>query len=404
MIGLEEYARIRKRTLEICSPLTIEDHVVQPFAETSPPKWHLAHTTWFYEKFILENIRGYRVFNERFNHLFNSYYKGAGKHWVRSKRGDLSRPGLGEILEYRRRVDAEIEKRLEGQYLGKEALELLEIGIHHEMQHQELLLMDIKAILSLDPEKRPYASASLAQSERAQPNQELWIEVPAGNFEMGAREKDFSYDNERPRHRCLLQTRLVSRKFVTNGDYLEFIEDGGYQRPEHWLSLGWDWVQEGQIELPLYWKKTERGFKETTLCGEFSLEREWPVQNISFFEADAFAKWKGCDLPSEAELEFLDNNREEVRPSCAYHALNPWETGALWAWTKDQYAPYPGHRPYGGMLGEYNRKFMCNQFVLRGGCFATPKGHWRPSYRNFYEPWQRWMFSGIRLAKDLEDA
>ena len=393
-----EYFETRQDSRDICGPLEIEDHVVQPWEEVSPPKWHLAHTTWFYEKFILSaKLKGYQPFHEDYNYLFNSYYKTVGKHWLRQRRGALSRPTVREIIAYRDHVDDAMASGFErGLLKDPEAYDLLEVGIQHEKQHQELLLMDIKAILSHDPNRSAYADGKLSRSV---PQALSWFELPGGVLEFGAGERGFSYDNERPRHLRFVEPALVS-SLITNRDYQDFIDDGGYTRPELWLSLGWDWIQGQAIESPLYWRKDGRGETEFTLYGEDEIDPYSPVQHISYYEADAFARWAGYRLPTEFELENLSLYHPRTPSRKHLHAFERDATlNSLWCWSKDQYQAYPGYQSYVGSLGEYNQKFMCNQFVLRGGCYATPKNHLRATYRNFYEPWQRWMFSGLRLAK-----
>ncbi len=393
------YLNTRLKSLDICAPLEVEDYVVQPFEHVSPPKWHLAHTTWFFERFILEGRPDYSVFDDKFNFLFNSYYKTVGEHWQRGARGALSRPGVNKIKDYRARVDEEMVRIIK-QGLSKEERELLEIGVHHEQQHQELLLMDIKSILSLDPGLAPYRSE--APNSVSTAPKESWKRLEEGCYEFGAKGRGFAYDNERPAHRRHIRASEVSERLVTNKEFLEFILDDGYSRPELWMSKGWEWVQNERTEAPLYWRRQGEKITEYTLYGETELTPEWPVQHISYFEADAFARWRKARLPSEFELELAFDADEQNTSSEKYHGTDSSSKGnELWAWTNDQYTAYPGYQSYNGSLGEYNRKFMCNQFVLRGGCFATPKGHHRKTYRNFYEPDQRWMFSGLRLARDL---
>lgn len=396
---IKSFQRTRAKSLEICMPLNTEDYVVQPFEHVSPPKWHLAHTTWFFERFILEKRPDYRPFDEKFNFLFNSYYKTVGEHWHRGSRGCLSRPTVERIKDYRAHVDEAILNIFK-ETPGQTDRELLEIGIHHEQQHQELLFMDIKSVLSFDPELRPYANGD-STIDMTKKRSFEWRRVPEGCHEFGHSAPEFSYDNERPRHKRHLRESEVSERLVTNGEFLEFIEDGGYERPELWMSKGWDWTVKEKISRPLYWDKRNDLYSEFTLYGKRDLEMDWPVQHISFFEADAFARWRGLRLPSEFEIEKAFEEDHIGERSEKYHGTDPLGRNELWTWTQDQYTAYPGYKSYEGSLGEYNRKFMCNQFVLRGGCYATPQGHLRNTYRNFYEPEDRWMFSGIRLARDL---
>lgn len=411
---IHSYSETRSKTLELCAPLEIEDFVVQPWEDISPIKWHLAHTTWFFENFVLKPYdKGYVEFSPHYGKLFNSYYKSVGEHWDKKKRGELSRPGLSKILSYRKRVDQRMERLLrsfsirshQGDCSYMEIIKLIEIGIHHEQQHQELMLMDIKGILFQDPEYGVYAKYSPFNT-RVSDGVEAWISITGGIESFGKCDENcdgsFAYDNEKPRHQRLVEPSLVRSKLVTNKEFLEFIDDGGYRNPSLWLSLGWDWVRREGVKHPLYWIENQEGFEEFTLYGKMELEPNFPVHHISFFEADAFAKWKGMRLPTEFELESVCRSLKEDWGPEGFHCV---ETNkpvyGLWCWSEDQYRPYPGYQNYQGSLGEYNCKFMCNQFVLRGGCFATPKGHFRPTYRNFYEPWQRWMFSGLRLAKSF---
>lgn len=374
---------IRERTLDICAPLETEDLVVQPIAEVSPPKWHLGHTTWFFEKFLLERyLPDYQPVNEHYALLFNSYYKSAGRHWLQQERGALSRPTVKEIHAYRARVEAGLARLVHG--LDDEGHYLLEVGIQHEQQHQELLMMDIKYILGVNPLQPRYGQAEIS-GEGGLPA--TWISFDAGLHEIGAASEGFAYDNEYPRHKVWLNDHLMSSRLVTNREYLEFIEDGAYSDPRLWLSKGWDWVNRNRIDCPLYWHQGKAGdWREFTLDGLRPLQDDAPVCHVSYFEADAFARWRDARLPTEQEYELYLNahsHRQQV-----------------WGWTQSHYSPYPGFRPSLPAIAEYNGKFMCNQFVLRGGCHATPPDHYRPAYRNFFEPHQRWMFAGIRLARD----
>lgn len=379
----ERLAGVRAETVRICAPLETEDYVVQPAPEVSPPKWHLAHTTWFFEEFILvPRLRGYRIFDPGYRLLFNSYYKTVGPHWQQSARGTLSRPTVREVIAYRNHVDDHLARLIASRQAGPDLDALLVAGMHHEQQHQELLYMDIKAILGANPSMPAYA-AETARVEAGEPG---WIGIESGIHGIGAEGEGFAYDNERPRHRTWIDACSLSRRLVTNGEFLEFMRDGGYGDPRLWLSKGWDWVQAGRVQAPLYWFERDGRWSEFTLCGARPLSPDAPVAHVSYYEADAYARWRGLRLPDERELEiFL---AREAPPQ------------SLWCWTRSAYAPYPGYRPCEPPLSEYNGKFMCNQYVLRGGCFATPPGHGRATYRNFYEPHQRWMFSGIRLARD----
>jgi len=400
---IEKYISIRKRTNEICNKIEIEDQVVQPCSEVSPPKWHLGHTTWFFEELILVRFsKDFFRFNDRYRMLFNSYYKSSGKHWLQSERGYLSRPRVSEVLKYRRDVDEKIIEFLQNSDSNSEIDFLLELGLQHEQQHQELLYMDIKFIFGVNPLLPLYAETSL---NKAQGVPDQWRDFKEGIYEIGHNGFGFAYDNEGPKHKTYIYPFRICENTVTNGDYLEFIEDNGYAKPQFWLSQGWDWVNDNRISGPLYWCKEGDTWYEYTLHGLQPLDHYAPVTHISYFEADAFANWTGLRLPTEEESEtFLREISEEklsFNACCLHPTRADIHVGQVWCWTKSHYSPYPGYRRFEGMLEEYNGKFMCNQFVLKGGCVVTPQEHYRHSYRNFYQPQQRWMFSGIRLAKDL---
>ncbi len=395
----ELYQQVRQHSLSLCAPLETEDYVVQPDAEVSPPKWHLAHTTWFFEQAILKPLlSGYRSFDPDYSRLFNSYYKSAGEHWLQGERGQLSRPTVAEIFSYRQAVDEQVLVLFEGDPSNTEWLDVLELGLHHEQQHQELLLMDIKRILGTNLSMPAYSEAHWS----APAVTESWTEFQEGVYEIGHQGDDFAYDNETPRHKQYLYRFAIRDNSVTCGEFIEFIEAGGYDEPTLWLSQGWDWVGENNIHAPLYWFQKDGVWHQYTLHGVKPLSEHEPVVHISYFEADAFARWKGCRLPVEAELElWLEKRPASLSPTSGLLHPNRADqpSNQVWYWTASHYSAYPGYQPYSGMLEEYNGKFMCNQFVLRGGCVATPAGHYRPSYRNFYLPQQRWMFSGIKLAK-----
>ena len=400
---LERFQLIRKNTLECCKPLEIEDYCVQPATFVSPPKWHLAHTTWFFEQMILQRfIPNYKVFNEGYSKLFNSYYKQVGEHWLQADRGNLSRPTVKNIFSYRRYVD-EVVLTITPNALNNDELteleSLLEVGINHEEQHQELLLMDIKYILAINPERPTYLEKALP---RARQSAHDWLRYEGGIYEIGTSFTDvFCFDNETPSHKSFLNDFRIRNSYVTNGEYLEFIESGAYRSHKYWLSLGWEWINNENISCPLYWEKVEDDWYEFTLYGSKLLDENLPLSHISYFEADAFAKWKGCRLPTEFEYEIFLNNVVKAPHEAGVHPLRVEASeDVLWAWTSSQYSAYPGFSPLDGAVAEYNGKFMCNQFVLKGGCVATPKGHNRNTYRNFYLPEHRWMFSGIRLARD----
>ncbi len=397
---LSQFTAVRGSSNDLCQPLETEDYVVQPVTEVSPPKWHLAHTSWFFEEVILSRyLPGYQRFDPHFGTLFNSYYKSVGRHWIQGERGQLSRPTVSEVFRYRAYVDLHMEALLQGPEIEEELKQLIILGLHHEQQHQELLLMDIKYILAVNPCLPVYDSRDLPRAEPIAPE---WREYPGRLAEIGPKGDSFCFDNEMPRHQALLNDHAIALNLVTNGEYLAFMADGGYRQPSLWLSEGWDWVLKNQIDRPLYWKSIEGENHEFTLHGLQKLDPNAPVCHVSYYEADAFARWRQCRLPTEFELEhFLQESLpSKHRPSPLYHPLSAAEpTGQLWCWSSSHYSPYPGFKPFAGMAAEYNGKFMCSQFVLRGGCVATPAGHYRPSYRNFFGPSQRWMFSGIRLAR-----
>lgn len=408
---IDKYNLTRCYTLRLCEPLSLEDYVIQPTADVSPPKWHLAHTTWFFEEFLLKKyFPDYKEFSPQFNYLFNSYYKTHGNHWVQSERGQLSRPTVDEILNYRKYVDDQVKFRLNSdKFLSKDISFVLLTGIEHEKQHQELLLMDIKFILSRNHPAPAYSEEPLVFKTSTTPSNSNFYS--SGIYWIGRDQIDFCYDNEGPRHRTYVEDFEISQQMITNGDYLEFVEDGGYRDPSLWLSKGWDWKEQNSIQMPLYWYKEDDLYMEYTLHGSKPLFPRAPVCHISYFEAQAFAKWSGQRLPTEAEAEIFleDRNADTIhdkRISSNTHVFHPTDiyspSGQLWFWTQSHYSPYPGFEAFEGTLGEYNSKFMCNQFVLRGGSFATAAAHYRNSYRNFYEPHQRWMFSGIRLAQSKD--
>lgn len=411
----EAYGRVRRQSLDLCEPLTPEDMMVQSCAEASPAKWHLAHTTWFFETFILrEFARGYRPFHPDFVWLFNSYYNAVSAQPEKKLRSSFSRPTAEEILAYREYVDAAMEDLLSGASAPGDRMLL---GLNHEQQHQELLLTDIQHAFWSNPLHPAYASTPLAiHTPDPAPPAAAWIDFPGGLAEIGhagpAAEHAFCFDNELPRHRVFLEPFRLASRPVTCGEYLQFIEDGGYSRPELWLSEGWATAQNERWEAPLYWRRDPdtQSSQAFTLRGLIPLDEllATPVCHISYFEADAYARWAGASLPTEAEWEsaaaplpvagnLLDNN--SLHPLSAQGASQLQQVfGDVWEWTASAYLPYPGFQPLPGALGEYNGKFMCNQMVLRGGSVATPASHLRASYRNFFPPATRWQFSGVRLA------
>lgn len=377
------FIETRKHTELLCKPLEIEDYVVQPVIDVSPPKWHLGHTTWFFEEFILKPYKpGYKMFHEDFAYVFNSYYESVGKRVVRSDRGNLSRPGVAQVYDYRHYVTNEIEDFLASESSSSEIEKLLEIGIHHEKQHQELLLTDIKYILGHNPLLPAYNTTF--KEDKIEDWSQRWITIPEGIYEIGHDSESFCYDNELANHKVYLNDFSISNKLVTNNEYLQFMEAAGYQKFDLWHSEGWNWVQEQGICKPMYWHKIDGEWYRYTLNGLLKLNLEAPVSHISYFEAFAFAQWKQCRLPTEFEWE-------------AAQAQFSW--GSRWEWTESAYLPYPGYKKPPGAIGEYNGKFMVNQKVLRGGSVATPEHHTRYSYRNFFQTNLRWQFTGLRLAK-----
>lgn len=379
---LDFFLETRKYTETLCEPLEIEDYVVQPIVDVSPPKWHLGHSTWFFEEFILKPYaRGYQVFDDDFAFVFNSYYETVGKRVVRSDRGNLSRPSVEKVYAYRSYVTEAIENLFE-ENQDSELHGLLEIGIHHEKQHQELLLTDIKYILGNNP-LLPVYSAHL-EEHVAEMHTREWIPIEEGIYEIGHNTNDFCYDNELGRHKVYLHPYKISNVLTTNSEYLEFMEAGGYKKFDLWHAEGWDWVSQNTISAPLYWHKVDGEWYQYTLNGLQKVDLNAPLTHISYFEAFAFAQFKGCRLPTEFEWE--------VAQECF-----PW--GNRWEWTESAYLPYPNYQKADGALGEYNGKFMVNQKVLRGGSVATPKNHTRPTYRNFFHPQLRWQFTGLRLVK-----
>lgn len=384
-VALSRYQSVRKATTNLAVPLTPEDQVVQPMPDASPTKWHLAHTTWFFETFILvPHFSGYQVFDPAFGFLFNSYYTAIGPRQPRDQRGLLTRPGLQEVLAYRFHVDAAMEALL--QDLPGPAAALVELGLHHEQQHQELILTDIKYLLGSQPLKPAYLSAPQGAPTPQAPLE--WIAFDESLHSIGHDGNGFAFDNEGPRHKVFLGAFELASRPVTNREYLEFMDDGGYAKPEWWLSDGWNMLGAHGWTAPLYWRKTEDHWKVFTLQGEQDLDPDKAVCHLSFFEADAYARWAGARLPTEAEWEAASDHPGLSRMF-----------GGVWEWTGSAYLPYPGFHAPEGAVGEYNGKFMSGQMVLRGGSVATPQGHVRPTYRNFFPPAARWQFSGLRLAR-----
>lgn len=396
----------RRFSLEIAEPLSAEDQVVQAHDDASPAKWHLAHTTWFFEELVLKPfMQGYEIFDERFAYCFNSYYESLGPRHPRPKRGLLTRPSAEEVRAYRDHVDRALQ-RLMTQSLPEEALALIETGINHEQQHQELMLTDILALFAANPLHPPYRDGPEASSAATAPGH--WRSVRGGVHEIGHRGQGFAYDNEGPPHQVLLRDFRIFSRTVTNGEWIAFMEAGGYRTPSLWLSDGWAAVQREGWEAPGYWERRDGAWHQMTLHGLRRVEESRPVVHVSFYEADAFARWAGRRLPTEFEWEVASQGGSPPAPLDLSHLLpKPASAdgasaflGGVWEWTGSAYLPYPGFRPAAGALGEYNGKFMCNQMVLRGGSVATPDRHIRPTYRNFFYPHQRWQFMGLRLASD----
>jgi ergothioneine biosynthesis protein EgtB len=403
------YASIRAQSLNLAKPLSEEDCCVQSMPEASPVKWHLAHATWFFETFVLEKYEeGFRPFLPAFRVLFNSYYNGVGEKHPRPRRGLLTRPALHEVMFYRKKVNERMEK-IFAQFGGDENFHaLVELGLHHEQQHQELMVTDIKHLLSLNPLQPAYREQE--DEESCAVTGMEWRAFDGGLVEIGHGGEGFCFDNESPRHRQYLNAYCLASRLVTNGEYLDFIADGGYHDPRLWLSDGWDWVQAGKIAHPIYWERKDDRWDEFTLGGKRTLDPGAPAVHISYFEADAYARWAGARLPNEAEWEHAAHahsatdaadRQDRLHPRPAKHAAGLQQMfGDAWQWTQTSYAPYPGYRWPQGAIGEYNGKFMVNQYVLRGSSCVTPREHSRITYRNFFPATARWQFSGIRLAKD----
>jgi ergothioneine biosynthesis protein EgtB len=410
------YAQVRGFTAALCEPLATEDYVIQSMPDVSPTKWHLAHTSWFFETFVLGNGRqpGYEPFHPQYSFLFNSYYNSVGERHARPQRGLLSRPTVEEVYSYRAHVDRHMMALLEsaGEETLRQIAPVIQIGLHHEQQHQELILTDIKHVFSVNPLRPAYSRVPPAPAADAPPLR--WMEYPEGLYWIGHAGDGFAFDNESPRHRVFVRGFRLASRLVTNGEFLAFMADGGYERPELWLSDGWYAVQDNGWRAPQYWEKHEDGWWMMTLTGLRPVAENEPVCHVSFYEADASARWAGARLPTEAEWEiaaqplpmagnFVENGRFHPYPlDSARSDDHPAQMfGDVWEWTSSAYTAYPGYRPVESALGEYNGKFMCNQLVLRGGSCATSLSHIRPTYRNFFPAHARWQFSGIRLAKDL---
>lgn len=431
-----QYEHVRRFTEKLCEPLVTEDYVIQSMPDASPAKWHLAHTSWFFETFVLKSaLPDYHSLHPQYSYLFNSYYNAVGEKHCRPKRGLISRPTVEETYGYREYVDQHMLEFLEGaeDRVGEFA-PIITLGLHHEQQHQELILTDIKHVFSMNPLHPTYCERENSRNGNVAPLQ--WVAYPEGLHWIGHQGEDFAYDNEGPRHQEFVQPFQLASRLVTNGEYLAFMEDGGYQRPEFWLSDGWNAVGTNGWQAPLYWEQRNGVWWIMTLAGMRQVDEAEPVCHVSYYEADAYASWAAARLPTEAEWEVAaadatpDGNFVESgnfhptplmnaecgmrnaessthhSPSTTYHppltthrSLLTQMFGDVWEWTRSSYAPYPGYVPAPGALGEYNGKFMCNQFVLRGGSCATSRSHIRRTYRNFFSPDARWQFTGIRLAK-----
>jgi ergothioneine biosynthesis protein EgtB len=408
----EGFAAVRETSLALAAPLSAEDCAVQSMPDASPVKWHLAHTTWFFETFVLEPwLEDHRPFHPHFRVLFNSYYNSVGEQHPRPRRGMITRPSLDDVLAYRRAVDEALLRWLEAGIAPEQAT-VVELGLHHEQQHQELILTDVKHMLAQNPLCPVYREAPTPTD--APPKPVGWCGFDGGEAWVGHEGEGFAFDNEGPRHRVRLEPYALANRAVTAGEYLEFMGDGGYARPELWLSEGWTAIQERGWRAPLYWMESEAGsgdWRMQTLAGARPIAPAEPVCHVSYFEADAFATWAGDRLPTEFEWEAASGEADAPGRFLEDGAFHPGAVdhggaglhqlfGDVWEWTRSAYLPYPGYRPTAGALGEYNGKFMVNQHVLRGGSCATAQGHVRPSYRNFFPADARWQFSGIRLARD----
>jgi ergothioneine biosynthesis protein EgtB len=379
----EFFAEVRAKTEELCAPLEIEDYIPQPSIDASPPKWNVAHTTWFFEEMILKKFTAdYKVFNENFGFLFNSYYNSIGTRTQRDNRGDLSRPTVKEVFAYRKYVDEKMRELL-SRDLSNEARDLIVLGLNHEQQHQELFLTDLKYTFSVNP-LFPVYKESFALVEKSETASNEFVETEGGIYEIGFAGEGFHFDNELGRHKVYLHDFAIQKNLITNREFIEFITDGGYENFRFWHAEGWDWVNQNQIKNPLYWLKQHGEWMNFTLGGLRKLKMDAPVCHVSFYEAAAFAEWKGMRLPTEFEWET---------------ACEKFNWGLRWEWTNSAYLPYPNFTKPAGAVGEYNGKFMINQMVLRGASVATPPNHSRKTYRNFFHPHLRWQFAGIRLAK-----
>jgi len=409
----QRYRKIRQQSLDLCAPLSTEDFVVQPINDVSPPKWHLGHTTWFFENFLLVTYeKDYQLHQPQYNYFFNSYYESQGPRILRSSRGNMTRPSVQEVINYRKHVDEQLLKLVK-QFEGdsSELEHLLEIGLQHEQQHQELLVTDIKYILGNNPLYPPYQEMVMDMRYREARTMNF-KQFEEGIYEIGYNGEGFCWDNEQSHHKVYLHEFEIADRLVTNGEYLEFMQAGGYENFEHWLLEGIEWARNLEVSAPLYWYEKEGNWYHYTLRGLEKVNPNEPITHLSYYEADAYARWKGLRLPTEFEWEVAcsklyksvpeDGNFVETmqfHPSIAEKIDDFQMLGQVWEWTASAYLPYPNYPRFKGALGEYNGKFMVNQMVLRGGSCATPISHIRPTYRNFFHADKRWQFTGIRLAK-----
>ena len=405
----EKFKKVRNTTIRLISPLKKEDMVVQCGKDASPIRWHLAHTTWFFEKFVLKKyVKNYREFNKSYDFLFNSYYETVGSFFPKILRGTQSRPDIDEILEYRKFVEESVEKNRE-LFERKDIRSLMELGINHEQQHQELMLMDVKYNFYNNPTMPEYIHNNV--DTRIDSSELEYLHFNGGLYNIGYSGGDFSFDNETPKHKAYLEKFQISSRLITNGEYLGFIESGGYEKPELWLSDGWQMIKKDNVKMPLYWLKKDDELNIFNLDGLKPLNPHEPVSHLSYYEADAYASWVKKRLPREEEWKvafgtLCPSSDDNFMESGIYHPTAMKEKtrfqalGDLWEWTMSPYTPYPGSKPLSGSVGEYNHKFMSGQMVLRGGSCVTPGDHMRPTYRNFFSPQKRWMFSGLRLAGD----
>jgi ergothioneine biosynthesis protein EgtB len=410
---LETYRAVRQKTEDLCRPLAVEDYVVQTMADVSPTKWHIAHTSWFFETFVLSSgFPGYHSPRSEYRFLFNSYYNTVGPMYYRPERGFLTRPSVHEVYGYREHVDRHMEEFLSQGDPDKirELAPIIVLGLNHAQQHQELILTDIKHVLSRNPMYPAYLELKVSPERQVPPLD--WVAFPEGLQHIGHEGDEFAFDNETPRHRVFVEAFGMGNRLVTNGEYLEFMEDGGYERPDLWLSDGWYQVRENRWHGPLYWIREDGVWHEFTLGGLRKVNTSEPVCHVSYYEADAYARWVGKRLPTEAEWEVVaqavpvagnlleTNSLHPVSLAEAPGGVPAQLVGDVWEWTRSGYEPYPGYAPAEGALGEYNGKFMSAQMVLRGGSCVTPESHIRKTYRNFFPPHSRWQFMGIRLATD----